>query len=153
MPPTRRPAAPWETRPFYLHAYSKAESEAVTSNPRVREKPLGTTHNGELIETPPSGIHVALIDGVALRSLTFCELLQRLVRRTDVVLVPIFLDQALRMPTAEIDILRYWHERLNATAANTSEWTRLERVLRGFGRMVEELRATLAPSLDVVLKA
>jgi len=142
-------AATWEPRPFFLHAYSEAESQTVTRSTQARKLLLGVYHDGPLPGTLAPGVHLALINEFALSSLTFCKRLQHLLDRADVTLVPIFLNKALQMPASEIGLVRQWYDQLTCTAAST-EREQIEFVLSHFGLMIERLRDTLAPSVDVV---
>ncbi|GEM_PF-7021790 len=143
------PAATWKQQPFFLHAYSNAESQIVTRSAQARKLLLGVYHDEPTPEALAPGVHLALVNESALRSLTFCKRLQHLLDRDDVTLVPIFLDKALQMPASEIGLVRRWYDQLTCTAAST-EREQIAFMLIHFGPMIERLRDTLAPSVDIV---
>jgi hypothetical protein len=144
------PIANWDPQPFYLHAYSEKESQKVTANPQTQKLLLGMYHDGPLPESLPSGVHVIFVDTVALRSLSFCLRLQSLLTREDIRLVPIFLDETLRMPTSELALLRQWDERLSDVSTD-KEAKRIDFMLSRFGPMMVRLRNTLVPGLEKVI--
>jgi TIR domain len=144
------PAPRWKPQPFYLHAYSKTETPAVTGIPRVSKMLLSVYYDGESSTALPGGIHVALISESALNSLTFCSRLEHLLQRDDVNLVPIFLDTALQLPASEVYLLRQWYTRLTKTPAISSTRYKIDSLLRSFGTLVGRLRDIKVPSVDSI---
>lgn len=140
-------AASWEPRPFFLHAFSDAESQAITQIPQARKLLRGIYHDGDL----EPGIHLVLLSEAALLSRTFCMRLQRLVDRTDIVVVPMFLDEHLRMPTSEVYLVREWYDQLCRNAGQ--ERQEIHMMLSQFGPVLKHLRDTMMPSVDNIWKA
>lgn len=143
------PAATWDPQPFYLHAYSAAESQIVLRSERARKLLLGAYYDGPLPGPLAPGIHLALVNESALSSLTFCLRLQQLLDRDDATLVPIFLDKELQMPTGELGLLRQWHDRLKA-ATESTEREQIDLVLSHFGPMMQRLRDELVLDVNVI---
>jgi hypothetical protein len=141
-------AAVWEPQPFYLHAYSEAESRAVIGLGRSRDLLLGAYHDGPPENLLP-GVHLVLINQPALSSLTFCMRLQHLLSRPDVTLVPVFLDDHLRIPASEVLLLRRWYRRL-MQSTRKAERKEIEVMLSRFGPTIDRMRDALVPGADVV---
>jgi hypothetical protein len=141
--------ASWKPQPFYLHAYSKTETHAVTSIACASKLLLGIYHDEKLSTALPAGIHVALISESALNSLTFCSRLEHLLQRDDVTLVPIFLDKALQMPASEVYLLQQWYTRLTEIPASRTR-DETDSLLQSFGPLVGRLRDKLVPSASSI---
>ena len=65
--------ASWKPQPFYLHGYSKTDTQAVTGSAPASKLLLDVYHDEILTTPPPGGVHVALINESALNSLTFLQ--------------------------------------------------------------------------------
>lgn len=142
------PTATWVPQPFFMHAYSDAESHTVTRSAQARKLLRGIYHDEPSPGALPPGVHLALVNETALTSLAFCKRLQHLLDRDDVTLVPIFLDKAIQLPASEIGLLRRWYDRLTCDAIG-AECEEIDLMLSNFGPMIKRLRDTLVRIVDV----
>jgi hypothetical protein len=138
-------ASNWIAKPFYLHTCSVSDSKILTDIAGCQELVLKVYGDDLSLRTFPAGVHIAVISKPALSSLAFCTRLQMLMDQKDVALVPMFLDKDLQIPTAELDILKCWCERVRCAPSEDTR-NQIDTMLRRFGSMLQVLRDTLAPS-------